>query len=248
MIDPRWHESFFQGLPLELWEKVTTPERTRAESDFLERALALSPGARLLDLPCGNGRHARELAARGHQVVGVDGSAEQLQMARRLTVDGTLAVEWRLGDMREPQGESAFDGAWCLGNSFGYFDREGTRRHLQAVGAALKPGARFVIETGFAAECLLPNLHDRQWMPVGDMLFLEENRYHVREGCLETVYTFVKGEQTVERTGWQWVFTVREIGELLQSAGLAVEELLGSLAGEPYEPGAPHLLVVARKE
>ena len=48
--------------------------RKKAAADvvFLEREMGVSSGARLLDVPCGHGRHARLLAARGFAVTGVD--------------------------------------------------------------------------------------------------------------------------------------------------------------------------------
>ena len=59
-----WYESFFQGLSVEMWEAVTTPEMTLAEVNFFERALSVPPGAHILDIPCGGGRHAIEFARR----------------------------------------------------------------------------------------------------------------------------------------------------------------------------------------
>ena len=43
-----------------------------AEADFIEKHLQVSHGAKLLDVPCGNGRLAIELARRGYQLTGID--------------------------------------------------------------------------------------------------------------------------------------------------------------------------------
>jgi len=73
-VDPRWYETFFEGDWLEL--AVNHDERqTRAEVDFMVERLHLEPGARVLDLACGHGRHAIELADRGFRVTGADISA-----------------------------------------------------------------------------------------------------------------------------------------------------------------------------
>src|SRR5262249_17730629 len=66
-----WYESFFSPLALEFWRAVVPPEVTEAEVAFVERALGLKGSGRLLDLPCGHGRHALALARRGYQVTGV---------------------------------------------------------------------------------------------------------------------------------------------------------------------------------
>jgi hypothetical protein len=116
-----------------------------------------------------------------------------------------------------------------------------------AVSRALKAGARFALDTGMAAESILPNLQERQWTQVDDILFLEENRYRALDSCMETVYTFVRGGETEVRTGFHWVHTVREIRQFLSDAGLAPADIFGSLEGEEFRAGSPYLLLVARK-
>jgi cyclopropane fatty-acyl-phospholipid synthase-like methyltransferase len=56
--DEPWWISFFAGAWGEHQEAGYPPERTRAEVDFILRSLDLASGARILDLPCGEGRHA----------------------------------------------------------------------------------------------------------------------------------------------------------------------------------------------
>src|SRR2546427_828320 len=84
----------------------------------------------------------------------------------------------------------------------------------------VRPGARFALDYGLAAECILPRLKEREWCQIEDILFLEENRYLVNESCVETTYTFVRDGKTDVRIGLQWVFTVREILAILAEAGL----------------------------
>src|SRR5947207_14584785 len=72
----------FHGVPLDLWSQAITAQQTTTEADFLVKALRLDPGSHLLDLPCGNGRLAFELAKRGYRVTGVDISEECIEEAR----------------------------------------------------------------------------------------------------------------------------------------------------------------------
>ncbi len=250
-IVPHWFETFFHDIALDLWRAAASPEQTRAEVDFLERALQLTPGARVLDVACGLGRHSIELAARGHRPLGVDVSHEALAQARKETAARGHVAEFVQGDLRALSTCSAaaepFAAAFALGNSFGYVDRVGTQAFLAGVARSLPPGARFVMDSGYVAEALLPHLRDREWVAIGDLLFLEENRYVLEQGCVETTYTFLRGSERVTRKGWQWVFTLREIGELLAEAGFQIEQRLQSIHGEPFAFGARYLLIVARK-
>jgi hypothetical protein len=79
------------------------------------------------------------------------------------------------------------------------------------------------------------------------VLFLEENRYHVAESCIETTYMFVRDGRAQTQTGLHWVYTVREIRQLLREAGLEGQDLYGSLDADPYELGSSSILLVAEK-
>ena len=92
-MESQWFETFFSGIAVEFWIRAMTPEITTAEVDFLEKALELKRGARVLDIPCGHGRHALELARRGARVVvndfgvAVDGSGASHDAADRVVAE-----------------------------------------------------------------------------------------------------------------------------------------------------------------
>ena len=77
-----WDENLFHGLALDYWRGMNPPEQTQAEVDCIQALLAVQPGARLLDVPCGNGRHSVALAARGFRLTGLDIAPEPLAEAR----------------------------------------------------------------------------------------------------------------------------------------------------------------------
>jgi len=246
-VQREWYRDFFRGVALEFWRDAIPADQTQREAEFLERTLRLVPGARVLDVPCGAGRLALPLAARGARVTGVDLSAEALDDARRHAAAAGLDLEWRHADMRAIDAEAAFDAAFCFGNSFGYLDREGTQAFLQAVARALRPGARFALDTAMSAESLLPDLQERQEARIADFQLVEENRYHVAESCLETTYTFTRRGERHARTALHWIYTVGEIGAFAAAAGLRVDGLYRSLGEEPFALGAPLLLLVATR-
>gem|GEM_PF-491974 len=91
--------------------------RTPAEADWLVGALGAVPGQRMLDLGCGLGRHARELARRGFCVVGLDVSSEILTLAKERAAaedTGGGSVRFVQADMRELDFAGEFDHAYCL--------------------------------------------------------------------------------------------------------------------------------------
>jgi len=240
-----WYRSFFQGIALDMWRNAMTVEMTEADASFLETSLQVPPGGRVLDVACGLGRHSLALARRGYAVTGVDLSAESIAEARGLAAG--MSAEFLLGDMRELPGPAWFDGAFCFGNSFGYLEHDGNRAMLASVARALQPGGRFVIETGIAAESLLPTLKERFWAQLGDVLFLADRRYNAFESCLEIEYTFVRDGVRETRPAVSRIYTVAEIRRMCGEAGLTTVSIHGSLDGGPYQLGSPRLLLVAEK-
>ena len=230
-----------------MWRKAISPEQTRLEVDFLYRALKLQEGSRVLDVPCGFGRHSLELASRGCRMTGVDQSPQMIEECRAAANRAGLTIEWQIAEMRQLVWENEFDAGFCFGNSFGYLDAEGTLEFLKAVARALRPGARFAFDYGMSAESILPRFREREWVQIDDILFLEENQYQVAESCIETTYTFVRDGRAQTQTGLHWVYTIREIRQLLREVGLETHELFKSLEGESYEVGSPVLLLVAQK-
>lgn len=236
-----WYEHFFHGLALEFWDKMMTPEHTRPEVDFLEAKLRLKPGARVLDVPCGSGRHAIELASRGYRVSGIDIAEENIQAAR----ERSSGAEFTCGDMRGLAWNREFDAAFCWGNSFGYMDHAANGEFLAAVARALKPGARFVLDTGLAAEAILPAFQPRRWYRIGDLFFLSSVSYNAIESRVRTEYTFVKGDCIETGEAIYAIYTVAELRRMLEAVGLRPVEMLGSTDGQPFAIGHQRLLVVA---
>ncbi len=244
------YEGFFTGLSLDLWRQATSADQSEAEAAFLAEIFgppAPDGGSELLDTPCGNGRHARLLASLGYRVTAADLSEEFLEEGRALAAEQGLEIEWHCRDMTDLPWPSRFHGAYCLGNSFGYRDYQGMSTYLQAVSAALRPGGRFVLDNAMSAESLLPNLEERVWAEVGDIILLAQNDYVPEESRLDTCFTFVRNGSVEERTVSHWIFTVAEQHRMLESAGFQVVEFFADVAGSPFEAGSPELVLVAEK-
>lgn len=242
-----WWEDFFDGITLDFWREVFTEEHSQAEADFLEKVLKLRPPARILDVPCGEGRLCRGLSSRGFRMTGVDLAPAFLEEARRKASDKGLEIEWKHGDMRHLDWEQEFDGAFCMGGSYGYFDDAGHAAFLKSVVLALKPGGRFVLDASRVAELILPNYREREWVQAGDILFLEENRYDHEGGRMETEYTFVRNGKTEKKSSSDRIYTFREHGRMLEEAGFAGYEAYSSFSLEPFKLGSRGLFLVAWK-
>jgi ubiquinone/menaquinone biosynthesis C-methylase UbiE len=256
-VPSNWYEDFFHGITLDLWRQAISRQHTKSEGQFLIKALQAEAGARILDVPCGNGRLSFELASRGFSVTGIDISEEFIQEAESTQTklraasaksdDKDLAskVEFSLGDMRAIKGEAIYDGAYCFGNSFGFMTYQDMEKFLSGVARALKPGARFVVETGMAAESVLPDFEEQTCHQVGDINVIIRERYNAGDSCIDSEYIFERSGKRESRLAKHWIYTAAEIQRMLQRAGFNIRDLYGSLKFDPYKLGSQELLLVA---
>ncbi len=242
-----WWREFFSDVVVDMWVQAVPEEHTRAETDFIQKMLHVSPPAKVLDAPCGAGRHALVLAAAGYRMTGVDISADFLQIARSKAAQQNLTIAWLQQNMSEISWQDEFDGAYCFGNAFGYDDDEGNAAYLKAVCRALKPGARFVLDYPTVLEALLPKFKERNWFQTGDIFFLEDEHYNPVRGRTDTEYTLVRDGKAVKRQASHRNYTFRQISEMLSQAGFEISATYGSLTEEPFRLGSSALYLVARK-
>src|SRR5262249_42951030 len=116
-----WWNDFFEGPWARIQAGGYPPERTTTECDLVEGALELKRGARVLDIPCGAGRHCIELARRGYEMTGADLKLEYIASAKSSAEQAGITVHFAISDMREFTSEDTFDAAFCYFGSFGYF-------------------------------------------------------------------------------------------------------------------------------
>ncbi|HYN97062.1 MAG TPA: methyltransferase domain-containing protein [Pilimelia sp.] len=243
-----WYADFFTELPNTFWRAAVPAEATEAEVDFVVRAAGLRPGSRVLDVPCGSGRHALPLARRGCRVTGVDISAEAIAYAGRAAAAERLDLDPHVADMGAlPPGLRA-DAAICMGNAFGYLEHAGTRRFLADLAAAVVPGGTLILDYGFVAESLLPGLRlVEPPMTLGGVEATSVNEYDVIGSRWITSFVFRRGAQESRGTSVQHVYTAAEVTRLVSEAGFAGVERYGDVDGTPYGLGSHRLLLVARR-
>jgi SAM-dependent methyltransferase len=238
-----------------LWEAVGphlfSAERLEAAPGEAARAadlLGLPPGAAVLDLGCGPGRHALALARLGYRVTGVDRTRAYLDRARAAAEAEGLEVEWVRSDMREFRRDGAFDATVNMLTTFGYFeDPEDDRRVLRNVLASLCPGGELLVET-IGKEVIARIFEPRAWEEADDgALWLFEREVDRDWSWMRNRWIRVhEGERREWRVEHR-LFAGTELADWLAAAGFEQCRVYGSLDGAPYDNEAERLVVVGRR-
>jgi len=243
-----WWESYFDAQYLLEYEPIFSPTRDRADVARLIELLGLSAGERILDVPCGQGRHAHLLAEAGFDVTGLDYSRHLLSIARERGVSSTLRyVE---GDMRAlpARWSGRFAAVLNLFTSFGFFlDPSDDVRVIHELARVLRPSGVLVWHGG-SRDGVMAKFLSRDWWKLEDgTMIAHERAFDPLSGVL-TIRSHWSGKRaTGEREHRIRLYTATRIAELCQAAGLIVEEAYDGWSDTPLSRRSSEMLLVARK-
>ena len=223
--------------------------QTAKEARFVESSLEAPPGAELLDVGCGYGRHAVELCQRGYKVTGLDLSLPLLIRAADESQRRAVSVNFVHADMREMAFERQFDGAYCMLTSFGYFDEDTNLRVAEGIARALKPGGRFLLDV-VNRDYIVGDLPTRIWWEGAGCVVLEEVdfNYHTSRITTRRSVVFDDGRQLEQEISIR-AYGLHELGRLLRQAGFRVLDISGSFAtrSQFFGSASRNLLILAEK-
>ena len=204
------------------------PEQTKKQADFIFEILNLKRGSKVLDVPCGNGRIAFELAKKGCSVTGIDLNDNMIEKAKQVSKKRKLKVDFHTGDMRKIPWKNKFNTVMCWWGSFGYFDDKGNKGFIKAVSSSLKKGGKFIIDTHIM-ETLLPKYEPKGWEKFGDYKVLEERRFDFVNSRIDVDWTFIKDGKEIIKTSSIQLYTYKELTSLLEKYGFGNFRAFGSL-------------------
>lgn len=242
-----WQKLFNSQIYFELYEEADTRKAVEQVRDII-RLLDLKPPARVLDVPCGYGRHALEFARRGFSVTGVDASEVQIARGREKARAAGADVDFRVLDARRLPLEGEFDLAINMFLSFGYFETDDEHlAMLHGIANALRPGGRLLMES-WNREFEIRYFDRHQVDHTGDVVEVEEWEFDHLKGRLNWTNTafFPDGR----RDSW-WhsirAYTVAEMRSLFERAGLRFDAVYGGLSGEPFSIESEDAVFVATR-
>lgn len=244
-----WQDYFRQG-----WEPVQhlvkTPADTTVECEFIEAIMHENGYQRLLDVPCGSGRIAIELAKRGFDTVGIEYNPDAIDIAqeRAKRYRQQKRTRFEIGDMRQLRFEAAFDMVACVFNSFGYFDDADNELFIAGASRALRNGGMMLLDCHIL-ETLLPSWSPSSFWRFEDLVILEERQWDLTNSRMNGQWTFVSPKQPHQQfTSSVRIYGFKELSQLLQKYNLHVTATYNGYAGEEYELGDDSMVLLAQKK
>jgi SAM-dependent methyltransferase len=246
--DKPWHEDdafWLDTLP------VLFPEsRVREAQKEIEQILALAeipPGAAVLDLCCGIGRHALELGRLGYRVTGVDRTRQYLDLAAAQAGGESLSLELIREDMRAFRRQGSYDAVLNLFTSFGYFeDPLDDQRVVDNVYASLRSGGVLVMQL-MSKEVMARIFRPRDWYEQDGLLVLEERKVRRNWSWIESRWTLISEQRRIDLDLSHRLYAASELMLLLRDRGFEKIDAYGDFEGSSYDEKATRLVVVALK-
>lgn len=246
----RWFDTAFDLDYLERYAHRDDTEALRM-LELFDRAAQLPDGARILDLGCGGGRHARQFTARGYDVVGLDLSEPLLLEALRLQPDGERRPRYVRGEMMHlPFRDAVFDGVANLFTTFGYYSEDADNEAVIAEASrVLRPGGIFFFDfinlpwlrrtLAPASESRLPDgtrSREHRWLTPPPVRVEKRVRLYDDDGRL-----MLEQQESVR------AFSREELQAIFAAHGLEILKTYGGYSGEPWNEATPRLIFLARK-
>lgn len=244
-----WWATFFDARYLVEYEPLFDPARDRREVGRLIELLQLPVRARVLDCPCGQGRHAHLLAEAGYDVTGVDYSRELLSRAKDRGVSASL--RYTRADMRAlPQRwRGHFDAVVNLFTSFGFFlDPADDARVVRQFARVLRPGGVLVWH-GASRDGVSARFLSRDWWRTSDGTLVAQQRSFDPLSGMLTVESEWRGPSgDLQRRHRIRLYTATRLAELCRDAGLIVETACDGWRDRALRRASSEMLLVARKD
>ena len=243
-----WWEELFNDDFLRTSEKLTDEQIAR-EVDFIEDSLSIEKHGAMLDLACGTGRHAIELARRGYEVVGFDLSLAMLARAGDEAQDREAKLNFVQGDMRDMTFEEQFDGVYCWNTSFGYFEEDRNAQVIDRIHRSLKAEGRLLLDVA-NRDFLIRQSPSLAWFEGEGCVCMDEMSFDFITSRMKVKRTVMLDDGRSREIEYSMrVYSLHELGKLLHEHGFKVCEVSGRLAtpGVFFGNESPRTIILAEK-
>lgn len=215
-------------------------EDARDEVEKIIELGGLQSGNKVLDMPCGVGRHTKVFEEKDFDVVGVEKTKNYAKDARERT-DSEIVNK----DMKNFRRENKFDAVVNWWNSFGYFEnKEDDIQTLKNIQASLREGGVLLMDV-VGKEVAAKNGFENHWDKESSALVLQSHEIKEDWEKIENTWIKVENGEQIEYTWHQRLYSAKELRQILEKAGFSKIEFYGNIEQEPYNHEADRMIVKA---
>lgn len=242
------NDAVYSGTYREVWRLINDPVRTEQEVRFLASLMEDSPGARVLDIMSGYGRHSIPLAQQGFVVTAVDSQGEYVEDLNNRASELNVKIESIEADVLEWDDDRQWQMVTCMGNSLGKFNEEHLASLFERIGRRLERGGVLVMQMWTIAETWYSRGFGREWYEVEDYTCLIEYHYLPFPSRAEWRHrTFTKDGLIDTTEATEFIYSLNELGQLLSRSGLHITDIYKDTDGGKFTVGAEQAIVVVRR-
>jgi SAM-dependent methyltransferase len=238
-----WYKNWFGNEYLTVYAHRDDKE-ARLLIDLIQKYVVINSDFKILDLCCGQGRHALELAQSGHKVYGIDLSRTLLEVAK-YKKNKEQSLYFIQADMRYLPVNQSFDLLLNLFTSFGYFETDAENESVFCqFNQALKPGGFFVFDylnSTFISKNLIPYHKER----IGGLI-VEQERFIEASRVQKIIKLNREGEQSVFYESVK-MYEPEQLRTMINSAQLDILFTFGDYSGSKFTHDSPRLIFIGRK-
>lgn len=232
-------------------KKQNLQERTITEVDGIVRILELKGKEKVLDLPCGYGRHSIELAKRGYLVTGSDLNSVHLEKAKKSAEDTKVSIEFNQENMIDIQYDSEFDVLINMFYSFGFFETDNDNlKVLKKFYKSLKNGGKFLMHTDVNIPRILSGKYKtdeiRDLSSGKTLRVIDTYNPDDRKIYGSWIIKDKKGNE-IKKDYVMRVYTKEEFIDLCKQVGFMSFEVYGDWDKTPYSENSEDMIIVAKK-
>lgn len=250
-IPADWFKGFFGSSYIDAVASAsaTNEAQTLRETALIQKYLNSGKATHVLDVCCGHGRHALELAKMGCRVVGIDIDEEALRTLSRQAESEGLQIGVHRMDVRDLALHEQFHITLCMLNSFGYFSDEHNQLVLDNMAKSLLLGGMLILDLP-NRERIFRDARPARWEETTTGL-LVLGKYGVDlwsgrlTGLQQRVYP--DGKRCSKAFSLR-VYSLAEMVSMLRRVGMSLANAWGDFDCSTYSIDSPRMILVAKRE